>query len=171
MDIREKVLATAIKQLEALGCLYHILDFNGEEHGFALAKPTVQDPAATVKSKKHDRDRGRERSKAITPYLMQVTVGGDPVDIPVPAGFTLDEMQSSIGSRLGRALNVGTGEFVTARNRDGNAVQVLLMANNTNMGVAEAVVKSFANGPLAAFAEEVYEHHKAVLAETRKKSA
>ncbi len=124
-DIREKVLATAIKQLEALGCLYHILDYDGNEHGFALSKPAVADDVQTRRPM--DRKSGEERSRHLLPYLLQIKAGGDPVDIPI-GPYSMDDVQGQRRLAAGPCVRSGRRQLrheprPGARHRAGAAAE------------------------------------------------
>lgn len=179
VDVRDKVLAQCLRQLDALGCTYHIFcPWTGDEHGYPLAPvaqpapvivpPAPEEPAGFVpvlpagpKKRVVNREAGQERNKHILPYLLQIRVGGDPVEIPA-GPFTMDEIQGAVGARLARAFG-DSGNYVTSRNNEKGVLQVLVTSNKLNpkLGEPEAVVKTFSGGPLAAFAETCLEEHRA----------
>jgi hypothetical protein len=150
MDIRIKVVLDCIKRLEAAGALYHIMDADGTEHGYAL-KRQVADAAKTPR--KIDKARALERNKYVIPYMLTLEVGGDPVDIPYTERFTVDELQSNIGTRLSPVFG-GEGSYITSRDNEKRVLQVILVRNDTGMGTAEAIARSFGKGPLASFVED-----------------
>lgn len=172
VDVRDKVLYATLRQLDALGCTYHLFcPWTGEEHGYPLAPPAappvaivepnaqkrVPDtpPAEPVKKRRtHDLVRGEARNRHMLPFLMQLKLGGDPVDIP-KGEFTLDELQSAAGSRLARAFGEN-GCYVTSRNHATGTLQAMVLKNEANpkLGEAEAIARTCGDGPLAAYAEE-----------------
>lgn len=174
VDVRDKVFYATLRQLDALGCTYHIFcPWTGDEHGYPLAPaaapapaivpevtkrvPADAQPEPVKKRRTHDLVRGEARNRHMLPFLMQLKLGGDPVDIP-KGDFTLDELQSAAGSRLARAFGEN-GCYVTSRNHATGTLQAMVLKNEANpkLGEAEAIVKTFGDGPLAAYAEECLE--------------
>ena len=175
VDVRDKVLNAAIRQLDALGCTYHIFcPWTGDEHGFPLA-PTVEvpdlkrvvlasTPASDEPEKKrrgYDKDKSNERNRWMLPHLLKIKIG-EAVNIPLGV-YTMDEMQGAIGARLSQAFGTD-GAYITSRDHATQSIQVLVTRNvkNPKLGEAEAIVKTFGQGNLAAYAENCLDEHRAV---------
>lgn len=182
VDVRDKVLTATLRQLDALGCTYHVfVPWTGDEHGFPLA-PTVVEPVHAIvtpvapplvarpaptppaeppkKKRTMDMARGLARNRHILPYLLQLRVGGDPVNIPV-GEFQMDDIQGTVGSRLARAFGED-GCYVTSRNHENKTLQALVTKNlnSPKLGEAEAIVKTYSGGQLGAYAEECLDAHR-----------
>jgi len=156
MDIRVKVVQECIKRLEAAGALYHIMDAEGGEYGHALGKPDKKkkgEPGVRT----INRDKSAARNRYILPFLMNLEVGSDPVDIPYSTEFDVNELQSNVGAKLSQVFGKD-GSYITSRNNEKRALQVMLVKNITGMGAAQAIAKSYGPGSVNAhFVEELLE--------------
>lgn len=176
VDVRDKVLQQTLRQLDTLGCTYHIFcPWTGDEHGFPLA-PTAEvpdlkrvvltsTPASDEPEKKrraYDRVRSEARNRWMLPHLLKIKIGNVPINVPL-GEYTMDEMQGAIGARLSAAFGTD-GAYITSRDHSTQSIQVLVTRNvkNPKLGEAEAIIKTFGQGALSAYAENCLDEHRAV---------
>lgn len=113
-NIQEVALKKALVLLKASGCMYHVVDMDGNHYGEAIVDKKKRAPSKY--------DYGSVRTY-IRPYVENLEEG-QIVEIPVGA-FDIDAIQNGAGSLM--VYLYGPGRCITTRSDDNQFLQMIFL--------------------------------------------